>query len=152
MMVGNGLGLPISIIGTFQVFIFHSALKMLLLFQHLKRDYSLFFLFTTDHNCYFVFYPWGFLIKDLKTKREIFKGFVDLDCIHHMTSQQIPILLHSKHSLRSIPTNSNLVAFQATKVSKTIWYARLGHPNSRILQLLLTCLPTLNKQVTFYQS
>jgi len=43
MMVGNGLGLPISIIGTFQVFIFHSALKMLLLFQHLKRDYSLFF-------------------------------------------------------------------------------------------------------------
>ena len=99
-----------------------------------------------------MFYPWGFLIKDLKTKREIFKGFVDLDCIHYMTSQQIPILLHSKHSLRSIPTNSNLVAFQATKVSSTIWYARLGHPNSRILQLLLTCLPTLNKQVTFYQS
>lgn len=58
----------------------------------------------------------------------------------------------SLYPLRATPTSSIPVAFQATKVSSTIWHASLGHPNSGTLKVLLSCLPTLNKHVGFCES
>lgn len=44
------------------------------------------------------------------------------------------------------------VEFLATKVSGTLWHARLGHPSTRILKMLFPSLHVLNKDVTFCES
>lgn len=67
VMVGNGEGLPITTVGNFQVPSINVTLNNVLIVLAIKKNLLYVSWFTEDHNCYFLFYPWGFLLKDLKT-------------------------------------------------------------------------------------
>lgn len=68
VMVGNGSGLPISIVGQFTIPQTSLILHKTLIVPDLKKKLLSVSQFTADNNCCFLFYPWDFLIKDLKTK------------------------------------------------------------------------------------
>jgi hypothetical protein len=72
---------------------------------------------TKEHNCYFIFYPWGFFLKDMRTKEVLLKGTM-IDGLY-----LIQLLQHS----------NSPVGLLSTKALSNLWYARLGHPQSRIL-------------------
>jgi len=57
VMVGNGLGFSILAIGTFQVPRTLLNIKNVLIVPTLKKRLLFVSQFTTNHNCYFVFYP-----------------------------------------------------------------------------------------------
>jgi hypothetical protein len=133
-MVGNGQGLPIT--GTGNVTIPTTNLKLndVLMVPAVKKKLLSISQFTRDNNCYFLFYPWGFILKDMKTKQVILKGF--------MKDRLYPINLQQFSTLS--------VSFLANKVSTNLWHARLGHPQAIILTKL--CLPSMDKQNVFYES
>jgi hypothetical protein len=87
--------------------------------------------FTRVNNCYFLFYPWGFLLKDMKTKQVILKG--------SMADGLYPI------NLRQLPHHS--FSFLANKVPGSLWHARLGHPHSQVISRL--SLPSLHGKIDF---
>lgn len=93
--------------------------------------------FTNAYNCCLSFYPWRFIIKDLKTSQVIHKG--------SMVDGLYPI--SSKH-----PQHTPVGFTQTIKPLGNLWHAWLGHPNFNILHLLFQCLPRLNKTVGFCES
>jgi len=90
--------------------------------------------FTRDNNCYFLFYPWGFLLKDMKTKQVILKGFM-ADGLYPINMRQL-----SHHSF----------SFLANKVPGSLWHARLGHPHSQVISRL--SLSSLQGKIDFCES
>jgi len=107
VMVGNGQGLPIT--GTGNVTIPTTNLKLndVLVVPAIKKKPLYVSQFTRDNNCYFMFYPWGFILKDMKTKQVILKGFMK-DGLYPINLQQ----------LSTIP-----ISFLANKVSSNLWHA-----------------------------
>jgi hypothetical protein len=77
IMVGNGNGL--SIVSTRHTNLPTTTLKLnnVLVVPNIKRKLLSVSQFTRDNNCYFLFYPWGFLLKDMKTKQVILKGSME---------------------------------------------------------------------------
>ncbi|KAG6663825.1 hypothetical protein CIPAW_02G049900 [Carya illinoinensis] len=69
VIVGNSLGLPISGVSNFEVPHTSLTIKNALIVPTLKKRLLSVSQFTTDRICCLVFYPWGFLIKDLKTSQ-----------------------------------------------------------------------------------
>jgi hypothetical protein len=134
VMVGNGNGLSITGIGQTTLPTTTLQLHNILVVPDIKGKLLSVSQFTRDNNCYFLFYPWGFLLKDMKTNQVILKG--------PMTNGLYPINLQqlSKPSL----------SFLANKVPGSLWHARLGHPHSQILSRL--CLPSLNKMTAFCEN
>jgi histone deacetylase 1/2 len=70
----------------------------------------------------------------MKTKQVILKGFMK-DGLYPINLQQFS----------TIPGS-----FLANKMSSSLWHARLGHPQARILTKL--CLPSMDKQNAFCES
>ena len=134
VMVGNGQDLHIT--GTGNVTIPTTSLKLkdVLVVPEIKKKLLSVSQFTRDINCYFLFYPWGFILKDMKTKQVILKGLIK-DGLYPINLQQF---------------STNPVSFLANKVSSSLWHARLGHPQARILTKL--CLPSMDKQNAFCES
>ncbi|KAG6747881.1 hypothetical protein POTOM_047772 [Populus tomentosa] len=74
VMVGNGNGLAIA--GTEHTKLPTTNLKLnnVLVVPDIKKKLLSVSQCTRDNNCYFLFYPWGFFLKDMKTKQVILKG------------------------------------------------------------------------------
>ncbi|KAF9685217.1 hypothetical protein SADUNF_Sadunf03G0031700 [Salix dunnii] len=70
VMVGNGQDL--SITGTGHIILPTTKLKLndVLVVPEIKKRLLFVSQFTRDNNCYFLFYPWGFILKDMKTKQQ----------------------------------------------------------------------------------
>lgn len=68
VMVGNGNALLIS--ATAWVLLPHTSksLDNIFVVSTIKKNLLSVSQFIRDNNCYFIFYPWGFLVKELKTK------------------------------------------------------------------------------------
>ncbi|KAG6749379.1 hypothetical protein POTOM_046424 [Populus tomentosa] len=73
IMVGNGQGLPITGTGNVTIPTTNLKLKDVLVVPEMKKKLLYVSQFTRDNNCYFLFYPWGFILKDMKTKQVILK-------------------------------------------------------------------------------
>lgn len=136
VLVGNSAGVSIFGVGTFPIPHIHFKLKNVLIVPGIQKQLLLVSRFTNDYNYCFMFYSWGFIIKDLKTNQLMYKGFM-LDGLY---------LIHSK------PLSPSPVGLLATKTSSTMWHARLSHPSSRTLQYLLQHLPSFNKNISFCES
>lgn len=121
VMVGNGSNLSIFGNATFTIPNTSMKLKNTLIVPSLQKKLLIISKFTTDYNCCLIFYPWGFLIKDLQTRQVLFKGLVH-DGLYPLSSS------HSIASPMVLVTN---------KVSSNTWHARLDHLNIRTLHTLL---------------
>uniref|UniRef100_A0A6N2LVF6 Retrovirus-related Pol polyprotein from transposon TNT 1-94-like beta-barrel domain-containing protein n=1 Tax=Salix viminalis TaxID=40686 RepID=A0A6N2LVF6_SALVM len=88
VMVGNGQDL--SITGTGHIILPTTKLKLndVLVVPEIKKKLLSVSQFTRDNNCYFLFYPWGFILKDMKTKQVLLKGFVK-DGLYPINLQQL---------------------------------------------------------------
>jgi len=80
--------------------------------------------FTLDNNVLIEFYPYFFLVKDLKTRRVILRG----RCVGGL----YPLISSSSSSW------SNKQANIVTKLSTSRWHSRLGHPSSVIVRYVLS--------------
>ena len=117
VMVVNGNELQISGIGQVSLPATDITLNNVLIVPHIKKKLLSISQLTKEHNCYFIFYPWGFLLKDMGTKEVLLKG--------SMADGLYPIQLRQHLS--------SLVGLLSTKALSNLWYARLGHPQSRFL-------------------
>jgi len=88
-MVGNGNGL--TIIGTRHTNLPTTTLKLnnVLVVPNIKKKLLSVSQFTRHNNCYFLFYLWGFLLKDMNTKQVILKGSVK-DGLYPINLRQFP--------------------------------------------------------------
>jgi histone deacetylase 1/2 len=74
---------------------------------------------TRDNNVFFEFHPFDFFVKDRDTREVLLRGGSRGGLYHHDASSS------SKH------------AFNSTKVSRSRWHSRLGHPATQIVQHIL---------------
>ncbi|KAF9663835.1 hypothetical protein SADUNF_Sadunf17G0093300 [Salix dunnii] len=134
VMVGNGNGL--TIVGKGHTTLSTTALKLnnVLIVPEIKKKLLSVSQFTRDNNCYFLFYPWGFLLKDMKTRKVLLKGL--------MADGLYPI------NLRQLQHHA--FSFLANKVPGSLWHARLGHPHPQIIGRL--ALPSLHGKIGFCES
>jgi len=134
VMVGNDNGLVI--VGTGHTNLPTTTLKLnnVLVVPDIKKKLLSVSQFSQDNNCYFLFYPWGFLLKDMKTKQVILKG--------SMADGLYPI------NLRHLPHHS--FSLLANKVPDSLWHTRLGHPHSQVISIL--SLPSLHGKIDFCES
>uniref|UniRef100_A0A2N9IIX6 Integrase catalytic domain-containing protein n=1 Tax=Fagus sylvatica TaxID=28930 RepID=A0A2N9IIX6_FAGSY len=130
VMVGNGASLPISHIGNIYFHSFGSQfqLKDVLYVPSIKKNLLSVAKFTIDNNCSFHFFPWGYCIKDLATRRTLLMGTIkdNLYPLHLFGSQ-----------LR--PPNGALsqeTTFLTSKTTPEVWHNRLGHPNFQVVTSL----------------
>jgi len=68
-MVGNENGLQISGIGQVSLPTTDIKLNNVLVVPDIKKKLLSVSQLTKEHNCYFIFYFWGFLLKDMRTKQ-----------------------------------------------------------------------------------
>ncbi|KAG6794077.1 hypothetical protein POTOM_003310 [Populus tomentosa] len=113
VMVGNGQDLHIT--GTGNVTIPTTSLKLkdVLVVPEIKKKLLSVCQFTRDNNCYFLFYPWGFILKDMKTKQFPYKCMQPPD-IH--ASQ----LFRIKAFPRLLKTVADKTIAKATQVSPPV--------------------------------
>jgi len=76
VMVGNGNGLQISGIGQVSLLATDIKLNNVLVVSDIKKKLLSVSQLTKEHNCYFIFYSWGFLLKDMRTKQVLLKGYM----------------------------------------------------------------------------
>lgn len=129
VMVGNGSNLPISETTNFTLLNTSMQLKKnTLIVPTLRKKLLLVSKFTTDNQCCFLFYPWGFFIKDLQTNQVMLKGPMH-DGLYPLTS-----------SIQRI----NPMAFLTNKVLGNIWHTRFRHPT---LELFILCFHVFLLQI-----
>ena len=80
---------------------------------------------TVDLSCQVVFRPDEVEFQDLKTGQVIGKGHVHNE------------LYHLQKTEMSRPPTSQCLASTSSGVDSTLWHARLGHPHTRALNLML---------------
>jgi hypothetical protein len=125
--VGNGSGLSISHIGSFVISQSSSQinLKSVLYCPTAAANLLSIQKFCKDNNCCFKLTSAYFVVKDNLSGRTLLQG-------------------PSRNGLYPIrlPTSNNkaraFVAFLGVSTDASVWHARLGHPASRVLQLLST--------------
>ncbi|KAF5472656.1 hypothetical protein F2P56_009355 [Juglans regia] len=112
VMVGNGNGLQISGIGQVSLPATDIKLNNVLIVPDIKKKLLSVSQLTREHNCYFIFYPWGFLLKDMRTKQVLLKG--------SMVDGLYPIQLRQ--------SSNSPVGLLSTKVPSTLWLSCPGTP------------------------
>jgi hypothetical protein len=119
--VGNGHGLKISHTGTGTILTPSTSLtlKNVLCVPAIKKNLLSVQKFATDNFVFFEFWPHYFLIKDQATKQILMQGPSEDGVYKH----------------RVLTTNANTTS---TSSSLDDWHTRLGHPNVRKLQSLVT--------------
>ena len=80
--------------------------------------------FTLDNNCYLLIFPYFFLVKDLKTRKTLFRG-------------------RCENGLYPFPNGSgrfqsSMSALVGVRCSVQKWHARLGHPANSIIKFLIS--------------
>ncbi|OIT27847.1 hypothetical protein A4A49_56909, partial [Nicotiana attenuata] len=108
VVVGNGTQLPISYTGHGTIFTPSNlfSLKNILIVPNLSSNLLSVRKFTTDNNCTIEFDPFGFFIKDIKTKKIL------LRC-----NSQGPL-----YSLSSLSYGAVHRAFAAVRRSPNLWH------------------------------
>ncbi|KAJ9548514.1 hypothetical protein OSB04_021057 [Centaurea solstitialis] len=139
--VGDGKGLPILHIGSSHVHSPHKtfSLSNILHVPEIKKNLLSVQKFCLDNNVFFEFHSSFFVVKDESTRTTLLTGPSE----HGLYSLRLP-------QLHSIPP----VAFSAARASSTTWHKRLGHPNQRLFNFMLSSLslPVTNKTLSTFCS
>jgi len=123
--VGDGKGLPISHISHTKIYTPHRSFTLSSVFhvpairKHLLSVQK----FCLDNNIYFKFHPFVFYVKDLNTN-EVLLSSQSQDGLYALSRSSVT-LVPQAYWPPCISTSVNL------------WHRRLGHPTSRIFQLLV---------------
>jgi len=124
--IGDGKGLPISHIGHTKIYTPHHSFTLSNVLHVPTITKRLLFVqkFCLDNNVYFEFHPFVFYVKDLNTNEVLLLG-------------------QSKYGLYSLSRSFVTSVPQAywspcISASTDLWHRRLGHPTSRIFQLLVS--------------
>lgn len=131
--VGNGNSLPIKNTGDGILPTPSSSLllKNILQVLGIKENVLSVAKFTCDNNCVFLLFPWGYVIKDLRTWKTLMEGPVKGNLY------PIPIA-HGGLSgfANKVSKNKEVAAVCSNADSKTLWHRRLGHPSSLVMSKL----------------
>jgi len=124
--VGDGKGLPISHLGHTKIYTPHRSftLSNVLHVPAITKPLLSVQKFFLDNNVYFEFHPRVFYVKDLSTNKVLLSG-QSKDSLYALT----------KSFVMSVP---QAYWSPCTSASANLWNRRLGHPNSRIFQLLIS--------------
>ncbi|KAL8161859.1 hypothetical protein V2J09_013348 [Rumex salicifolius] len=126
IVVGNGQTLPVTQIGNASLSNNPNlSLKHVLVTPHLIKNLISVRKFTTDNHCSLEFDPFGFSVKDLKTRSEILRCNSQDGLYPFVPPQPTPTSKNRVHALTAAPPSST-----------TLWHRRLGHPVSRALRSL----------------
>jgi histone deacetylase 1/2 len=123
--VGDGKGLPISYLGHIKIYTPHhsftlsNVLRVPTIMQPLLSVQK----FCLDNIVYFEFHPHVFYVKDLNTHDFLLSG-QSKDGLYALTKSSVTSVAQAYWS-------------PCTSASADLWYRRLGHPTSRIFQLLI---------------
>ncbi|KAK8957728.1 hypothetical protein KSP39_PZI001284 [Platanthera zijinensis] len=123
VMVGNGTGLPITHVAKVSIPRTSVHLDRVLVVPNLKKNLLSVSQYTRDNDCCFIFYPWGFLIKNLKTGQTVLEG----------TRQGGLYPIH-------MGTSPSAVSLFTNKTDGDTWHARLGHPSFSLMKSLYPLL------------
>uniref|UniRef100_A0A2N9GIT2 Retrovirus-related Pol polyprotein from transposon TNT 1-94-like beta-barrel domain-containing protein n=1 Tax=Fagus sylvatica TaxID=28930 RepID=A0A2N9GIT2_FAGSY len=131
VMVGNGAGLPISHTGNIYFHSFGSQFKLshVLCVPAIKKNLLSMARFTTDNNCSFHFFPWGYRVQDLATGKVLLMGPIK--------DNLYPLPPFSATLRDQVGTFSKETAFLSSKTTPEIWHNRLGHPNFQTKSVFL---------------
>ncbi|KAB2629407.1 hypothetical protein D8674_034202 [Pyrus ussuriensis x Pyrus communis] len=126
VVVGSGEALPIAHTGniSFESGSFIFRLSQVLHVPAIKKNLLLVAKFTRDNLVSLTFFPWGFVIRDLKTGVVLFQGPCE-DGLY-------PIKLGLASRNWSAPKR----AFVSVLASSSLWHRRLGHPSRQVLSVL----------------
>jgi len=124
--VGDGKGLPISHLGHTKIYTPHRSftLSNVLHVPAITKPLLSVQKFYLDNNVYFEFHPRVFYVKDLNTHEILLSG-QSKDGLYALT----------KSSVTSVP---QAYWSPCTSASADLWHRRLGHPTTRIFQLLIS--------------
>ena len=126
VVVGSGEALPIAHTGniSFESGSFIFRLSQVLHVPAIKKNLLSVAKFTRDNLVSLTFFPWGFVIRDLKTGVVLFQGPCE-DGLY-------PIKLGLASRNWSAPKR----AFVSVLASSSLWHRRLGHPSRQVLSVL----------------
>jgi histone deacetylase 1/2 len=126
--VGDGKGLSISHIGHTKLYTPHRSFTLFNVLHVPAIMKSLLFVqkFCLDNNVYFEFHPFLFYVNDLNTNEVLLSG---------QSKYGLYTLSRFRSSISSVPQ-----AYWSPCISASadLWHRRLGHPTSRIFQLLVS--------------
>lgn len=119
IVVGNGSHLPIVATGSTVLTPHNFQLRDVLFSPHIVTNLISVREFTKHNSCSIEFYPFGFLVKDLRTRKVLM--------ISASTDNLYPFFCNNKAWDTS---------FFTTISSSDVWHHRLGHPRSQALSSL----------------
>ncbi|OMO54374.1 NB-ARC domain-containing protein [Corchorus capsularis] len=132
--IGDGKSLRISHIGDSSLCIGSSkfSLTNILFVPELKENLLSIAQFTKDNNCGFFLFPWGFVIKDLRTGKVLLDGPVKGNLY------MIPVKAAEKVVTKQLEQKQKQALFGGNNsdVSGVTWHRRLGHPAGKIISQL----------------
>lgn len=148
--VGNGMGLPITHVGSASLHVnsrvFH--LKNLLHVPSITKNLLSVSQFCTDNNVYFEFNSTSCFVKDQRTKKVLLQGAVE-GGLYKFTSLQSPLCnktskLNSPHEepkkAQSVEQSPLYQSFTSSLTNLQTWHARLGHPSLKVvIRALSSC-------------
>ncbi|OMO62984.1 Integrase, catalytic core [Corchorus capsularis] len=108
------------------------SLTNILFVPELKENLLSIAQFTKDNNCGFFLFPWGFVIKDLRTGKVLLDGPVKGNLY------MIPVKAAEKVVTKQLEQKQKQVLFGGNNsdVSGVTWHRRLGHPAGKIISQL----------------
>jgi hypothetical protein len=135
--VGNGQQLPISHMGNAQLYTSSYLFKLKNILRVPSMASNLFSVnkFCRDNHCAFYFDSDRFHIQDRLTGKPLYKG-LSRDGLYPIHGLSLPLRSHLSPSSSS----TQAVCLQSTKApasASTIWHARFGHPQDRVLRHVL---------------
>ena len=130
IVVGNGTHLPIQATGSVTLPPHNFHLRDILFSPHVVTSLISVRQFTKDNLCSIEFFPYGFVVKDLRTRRVIM--------ISASSDDLYPFFGNNK---------SRSATLSATTSTADVWHRRLGHPSPQVTSSLAAhdFLPSCNK-------
>ncbi|KAM1263510.1 hypothetical protein ACFX15_027977 [Malus domestica] len=126
VVVGNGETLPIAHTGNLSSksgpFIFR--LSQVLHVPAIRKNLLSIAKFTRDNLVSLSFFPWGFVVRDLKTSVVLFQG----PCEDGLYPLKLGLALSTGSTTKH--------AFVSIFASPSLWHSRLGHPSRQVLNVL----------------
>uniref|UniRef100_A0A2N9ECA1 Reverse transcriptase Ty1/copia-type domain-containing protein n=1 Tax=Fagus sylvatica TaxID=28930 RepID=A0A2N9ECA1_FAGSY len=140
--VGNGQQLPISHIGNAQLYTssYLFKLKNILRVPSMASNLLSVNRFCRDNHCAFYFDSDHFRIQDRLTGKHLYKG-LSRDGLYPLHGLSLPF--NTRQSLSSSSARvACLHSARATSSASSLWHARFGHPQDRVLRHVLHKSPT----------
>jgi hypothetical protein len=135
--VGNGQQLPISHIGNAQLYTssYLFKLKNILRVPSMASNLLSVNRFCRDNRCAFYFDSDHFRIQDRLTGKHLYKG-LSRDGLYPLHGLSLPF--NTRQSLSSSSARvACLHSARATSSASSLWHARFGHPQDRVLRHVL---------------